>query len=111
MWFGWLLASPLYLLVAPRGFGYVLLDVAGIVANSFLVGFGTAGGIRLLARRGFGVGFLFIVMTLTAILCYATTLSGDSEIILLLSVATIALAILSVQGITTNRQRVSRTDE
>ena len=69
------------------------MDIAGIVANACLVGFGLAGGFRLLRTRQFGLRFLFAITTLAALCLFA--FSYDNRKFVLLIAATIGLLLLS----------------
>ena len=98
-WFGFLLACPLYALMAPRGgFHIVWFDILGIVLNSCLVGLGLAGGIRLVIRRQFGLRFVFVLTTLMAICLCGVTYASE---FLILSAALLAFAALALNSNTT----------
>ena len=101
-WFAFILASPLYSLLAPRGFQSIPWDIAGMVSNACLVGFGLAGGIRLVRTKQFGLRFLFAITTLTALCLFAFSYENDNRIFVLLIAATIGLLLLSFVRQTVN---------
>ena len=101
-WSAFILASPLYSLIGPRGFQSITWDIAGMLANACLVGFGLAGGIRLIRTRQFGLRFLFTITTLTALCLFAFSYDNDNRIFVLLIAATIGLLLLSFVRQTVN---------
>jgi len=98
-WFRFILASPLYLFLAPRGFDAVWTVVAGIVANSLLVGFGLSGAIRMIAKRQFGIRTLFALTTITALCLFAMTFQNDIGIFIILATATVGLLCLAFANV------------
>ena len=94
-WLAFILASPLYCLLAPRGFQSIPMDIAGMVCNACLVGFGLAGGFRLFRTRQFGLRFLFAITTLAALCLFAFSYDNNNRIFVLLIAATIGLLLLS----------------
>ena len=97
-WFGLMLASPLLLLVAPRGFDNLAADMCGIVANSLLVGYGLSGAIRKLARRQFNLRWLFVLTTLCALGLAAFTFQDYARFSVFLTACTIALVWLALEN-------------
>ena len=104
-WSAFILASPLYLIIAPRGFQSVSLDIAGMVVNACLVGFGLAGGIRLFCTKQFGIRFLFTSTTLVALSLFAFFYDNDNRIYVHSIAAILGLLLLSLVRYTAPTQR------
>ena len=97
-WVVFLLASPFYSLLAPGGFGILPLDIAGMAANSCLVGYGLAGGVRLVSTRQFSVRFLFAITTLTGLCLFALSLRNLDQTFVVLATAAGAALLLALVG-------------
>lgn len=107
-WVSFILACPLYALLAPRGYYSILPTIIVMVANSLLVGYGLSGAIRMVANRQFRLSTLFVAITLISFCFFALTLQNSMRVTIILGVATVTLVLLAISQFVANATAATR---